>query len=98
VIYSIPLISYELIREQMVFGNLNISRIIKQSGIVLLTLGPLYAGFASYFLYIPKERYWDNLSKKTKQYIPKDPNIDDLKPVRKPKRIQLEPNIKEKLN
>jgi hypothetical protein len=96
-IYSIPLVSYEIIREQMVYGHLNATRIIKQSGIILLTLGPLYAGFSSYFLYIPKERFWDNLSKKKNQYIPKDESEDPLKPKKPHKKIKLEPTLKEKL-
>jgi hypothetical protein len=70
-------------------------KIIKQSSILLGVLGPVYAGLSAYFLYVPKEKYWESLSLKkknllTKQIFQEDTDVDLMKPKKPIKRISLE--------
>ena len=99
--FSFPYLSYEIMREKFLFGNLNFLKIIKQAAIVLGVLGPLYAAFSSYFLYIPKEVYWENLSQKKKNFdiekiFQNSSEIDQMKPKKPFKRIRLVADSKEK--
>ncbi len=99
--YTLPYLSYEIMREKLLFGNLNFLKIIKQASIVLVVLGPLYAGFSSYFFYIPKEVYWETLAQKKKNFetdkiFQNTSDIDPLKPKKQIKRINLENISKER--
>jgi hypothetical protein len=94
--YTIPYVSYEVLRERLLFGNLNFLKIFKQAGIVLGVLGPVYAAFASYFFYVPKELYWAKLNKKkqnsfiNKEIFEDSLNSDPMKPKKPIKKFQLE--------
>lgn len=100
--YTLPYISYEIIRERLLFGNMNFLKIIKQSAIVLGTLGPIYAAVAAYYLYVPKEIYWEKLSKKrnnlltAKIFDDKNNDIDPMKAKKPKKRLSLEVSKQEK--
>lgn len=98
VIYTIPYLSYEILREGFLFGNLNFLKIFKQSVIVLGVFGPAYALIASYFFYIPKEEYWAKLNKKklnpliNKQLFEDTSQNDEMKAKKPFKKIQLDAN------
>ncbi len=86
-LFSIPLFSYELIRQQLL-GNVNLKCVLTYSFKSLLMLGPLYSAFAAYFLYIPKERYWEKLEEKKMKYK----SIQDLVESKPIHRLNLDKN------
>jgi hypothetical protein len=55
------LVSYEILRVYTLTGQLSISNSFKSVGRSLLIIGPAYAVLSTYFMYIPKEKYWDKL-------------------------------------
>ena len=65
--FTIPLFSYELLREYSLTGRVNVFYVFRNVGKSLLVIGPAYAAFSAYFMYIPKEKYWNKLQNQNPQ-------------------------------
>lgn len=92
--YSIPLISYCLIRDSCFETNFKPLKSLRLSIAFFLALGLIYSTVTVYFFYIPKERYWRNLINNKNKYISHDP--DDYLTMEKPfKKINLKRGLEE---
>ena len=69
--YSLPIITYNIVNEHLIQENKSMIRSIKTSFVFLFLAGPLYSCFAAYVFYIPKEKYWSKLNER-KRYSPLD--------------------------
>jgi hypothetical protein len=78
-LFTAPVFSYEFLRYYYQVGNLNLMNVFKTSMKSLLILGPIYAGFSAYFMYIPKEKFWDKLERKRKMFEMNDNMVSQPK-------------------
>jgi hypothetical protein len=65
--FTIPLFSYEFLREYSLSGRVSMFNVFRNVGKSLFVIAPAYAALSAYFMYIPKEKYWDKLQKQNSQ-------------------------------
>ncbi len=85
-IYSIPLFSYELIRQYSL-GNIRLLYVLNISSKSLIVAGPIYAAFMAFFNYTSKEKYWLELERRRNKHRSLKEMMDKQKPAN---RINLE--------
>lgn len=82
--FTVPLISYELFKDYINAGKINVFNSIRIVGKSVLTMGSIYAIVSAYLMYIPKEKYWAKIDQErifleTQQMMNEEPKKKGIK-------------------